>query len=60
MVLNSEPNDAGAFDRITWSAQPDGSVRQVWEQTTDGRTLERAPAPIKWSSTRAARGCRPS
>ena len=42
MVLTSEPNKAGAFDRITWSSQPDGSVRQVWEQTSDGRTWKTA------------------
>jgi hypothetical protein len=42
MVLSSEPNKAGAFDRITWSAQPDGSVRQAWQQTTDGRTWRTA------------------
>ena len=33
---------SGAFDRITWSSQPDGSVRQVWEQTSDGRTWKTA------------------
>ena len=38
MVLSSAPNKDGAFDRITWSVQPDGSVRQVWEQTKDGRS----------------------
>ena len=27
---------SSASDRITWTPDPDGGVRQVWEQTSDG------------------------
>jgi len=42
MVLASEPRKDGKVDRITWSVQPDGSVRQLWEQTADGHTWNTA------------------
>jgi hypothetical protein len=29
-------NGATVQNRITWSREPDGSVRQLWEQSTDG------------------------
>jgi len=38
MVLAS-PNEAGATQRITWSVNEDGSVRQLRESSTDsGKT----------------------
>lgn len=39
MVLSGEtvrPNGRHTTQRITWSPNPDGSVRQHWEQSTDG------------------------
>lgn len=36
MVLEGE--QGGARNRITWSPQTDGSVRQVWESSPDGKT----------------------
>ncbi len=43
MVMTSDalPNSAGVptIQRITWSVEPDGSVRQLWESSVDaGRT----------------------
>jgi hypothetical protein len=41
MVLSSEPaeNAEGKLivNRITWTPQPDGSVRQLWEVVTEGQ-----------------------
>jgi hypothetical protein len=40
MVMQSEPlagaGGASTIQRITWSAEPDKSVRQVWETSKDG------------------------
>ena len=39
MVLEGRsvrPNGDPVQNRITWSQEPDGSVRQLWEQSTDG------------------------
>jgi hypothetical protein len=40
MVMQSDivPNQSGAgsIQRITWSIEPDGSVRQLWDASTDG------------------------
>ena len=38
MVLASEPNpsDDAVRHRITWTEQPDRSVRQLWESSKDG------------------------
>jgi hypothetical protein len=39
MVLEGHSTRPGGVDvqnRITWSKEPDGSVRQLWEQSTDG------------------------
>lgn len=42
MVMTSDalPGRAGAptLQRITWSVEPGGSVRQLWESSTDGGT----------------------
>ncbi len=42
MVMTSEalPGRAGAttLQRITWSLEPDASVRQLWESSADGGT----------------------
>ncbi len=42
MVMTSEalPSRAGAttLQRITWSLEPDASVRQLWESSADGGT----------------------
>ena len=35
MVLSSDPA-AGPIQRITWTANPDGTVRQAWETSADG------------------------
>lgn len=37
MVLSSEHglNQERVMERITWSANPDGSMRQLWEQSVD-------------------------
>lgn len=35
MVLGDDPQDARPRSRITWAAQPDGSVRQTWEMSRD-------------------------
>jgi len=41
MVLSDDPQDARPRSRITWAAQPDGSVRQTWELSRDqGATWE--------------------
>jgi hypothetical protein len=40
MVLEGKSIDAKSrptIERITWTPQPDGRVRQLWEQSTDGR-----------------------
>lgn len=39
MVLTGEHDVRGrqVVERITWTPNPDGSVRQLWEQSTDGR-----------------------
>jgi hypothetical protein len=37
MVLHSTMPD-GSPSRLTWTANADGSVRQLWEKTTDGGT----------------------
>jgi hypothetical protein len=39
MILQSEPQDTPegpAVQRITWSREADGSVRQLWESSFDG------------------------
>jgi hypothetical protein len=38
MVLSGEHDVGGqrTIERITWTPNPDGSVRQHWEQSTDG------------------------
>ena len=39
MVLEGRSQESGGTDRrdrITWTPREDGSVRQVWEQSTDG------------------------
>lgn len=39
MVLTGEsqqPDGRTAADRITWTPNPDGTVRQLWEQSSDG------------------------
>lgn len=38
MVLAGESrgNERRTLERITWAPQPDGSVRQIWEQSADG------------------------
>lgn len=39
MVLQSAPQDTPkgpVVQRITWSREPDGSVRQLWESSSDG------------------------
>ena len=40
MVLSNAPGDAGSqqYNRITWLALPDGSVRQTWESSQDSST----------------------
>ena len=35
MVLQSAESN-GAFHRVTWTPNPDGTVRQFWESTSDG------------------------
>ena len=43
MILASEPsvNDKGlsVLQRITWTANDDGTVRQLWETITDGKEV---------------------
>jgi hypothetical protein len=39
MVLSSS---VPPIQRITWSPQPDGSVRQLWESSKDGKTWSTA------------------
>ena len=34
MVMTSEGSEA--IDRITWTPNPDGTVRQLWERSADG------------------------
>lgn len=39
MVLEGrtrQPDGTEVWERVTWSKQPDGSVRQLWEQSRDG------------------------
>ena len=39
MVLSSAPRETGTgvdVQRITWSKNPDGTVRQLWEASADG------------------------
>lgn len=36
MRLASRPEGNGPLHRITWTPQADGSVRQLWESSTDG------------------------
>jgi len=37
MVLESANRaEGGTFDRITWTPNADGSVRQLWQQSADG------------------------
>jgi hypothetical protein len=36
MVLSSEKPGQNAADRITWTPNADGTVRQLWEHTDDG------------------------
>jgi len=39
MVLSSDPASAGPLQRITWTPNDDGSVRQFWESSADaGKT----------------------
>ena len=39
MVLSSDPAVAGPLQRITWTPNDDGSVRQLWESSADaGKT----------------------
>ncbi len=42
MVMHSTPvsgtSSTKTIHRLTWSPEPDGSVRQLWESTTDGKT----------------------
>lgn len=35
---SSLPNGSTIMNRITWFDNPDGTVRQLWEQSTDGET----------------------
>ena len=35
MVLSDSPDDDRPWSRITWTPQPDGSVRQTWEMSRD-------------------------
>lgn len=35
-ITMSGPQEAAARDRITWTPNADGSVRQLWEKTEDG------------------------
>jgi hypothetical protein len=39
MILQSGPQDrpkGATVQRITWSRETDGSVRQLWESSSDG------------------------
>ena len=36
MVLGDDPQDGRPRSRITWTPQPDGTVRQTWEMSRDG------------------------
>lgn len=38
MVLADDPPEGRPHSRISWQPQEDGSVRQTWEQSTDGET----------------------
>ena len=35
MVMADSPDDGRPWSRITWTPQPDGSVRQTWEMSRD-------------------------
>ena len=41
MILTSKevkgPNGNSIFNRITWTPHPDGTVRQLWESSADGK-----------------------
>lgn len=39
MVLQSEPNDKGAIDRVTWTENQDGTVRQLWERVSKEKAV---------------------
>ena len=36
MVMSSDPAAAGPLQRIAWTPNDDGSVRQLWESSADG------------------------
>jgi hypothetical protein len=38
MVMTDVDRTTSPLNRITWSPNPDGSVRQHWEQSSDGGT----------------------
>lgn len=40
MSLQSEPDAGGVVQRITWTPNPDGSVRQLWQAVADDGSAE--------------------
>lgn len=40
MILADEPVEGQPHSRITWQPQDDGSVRQTWEQSPDGKAWQ--------------------